>query len=93
MGDRILEGNPDRKIPFARPRRRWETGFWWVTLIERYHLQDPGVDGRIICKRIFKKWDGGYGLDSSGSGQGQVGGSRECGNEPSVSIKFREFFD
>jgi hypothetical protein len=26
--------------------------------MEGDHLGDPGVDGRIIFKRIFKKWDG-----------------------------------
>jgi hypothetical protein len=35
------------------------TGFWWGNLRERYHLEDPGIDGRIIFKWIFKKWDVG----------------------------------
>jgi hypothetical protein len=35
------------------------TGFWWENLRERDHLEDPGVDGRIILKWIFKKWDVG----------------------------------
>jgi hypothetical protein len=39
------------------------TGFWWENLKERDHLVDPGVDGRIILRRIFRKWDVGYGLD------------------------------
>ena len=26
--------------------------------MERDHLKDPGVDGRIILRWIFKMWDG-----------------------------------
>jgi hypothetical protein len=32
------------------------TGFWWGNLRERDDLEDPGVDGRIIIRWIFKKW-------------------------------------
>ena len=35
----------------------------------------------------------GYGLDQAGSGQGQVAGTFECGNEPSGSVKCGEFLD
>jgi hypothetical protein len=34
-----------------------------------------------------------YGLDLAGSGEGQVAGTCECGNEPSGSIKYGEFLD
>ena len=35
----------------------------------------------------------GHGLDCSGSGQGQVADTCECGNEPWGSIKCGEFLD
>jgi len=34
-------------------RREAYTGFWWANLRERDHLEDPGVNGRIM----------GHGLD------------------------------
>jgi len=38
------------------------TGFWRGNLRERDHLEDPGIDGRIIIIIIrwtFRKWDVG----------------------------------
>jgi hypothetical protein len=39
------------------------TGFWWGDLRERGHLEDLGIDGKVILKWIFKKWDVGSELD------------------------------
>jgi hypothetical protein len=44
----------------------WGKGeeFWWGNLRERDHLEDLGVDGRIILRWIFKKWDMGAWTES-----------------------------
>jgi len=31
------------------------TGFWWVNLRETDHLEDPGIDDKIILRWIFRK--------------------------------------
>jgi len=43
--------------------KRYAYRFWWGNLRERDHLEDPGVDGRLILRWIFRKWNGGHGLD------------------------------
>ena len=50
------------------------TGFWWRNLKERYHLEDPGVDGRIILRWIFRKWDEGVWTGASWLRIGTGGG-------------------
>jgi hypothetical protein len=33
------------------------TGFWWGNLRERDHLEDSGLDGRIMLRWIFRMWN------------------------------------
>jgi hypothetical protein len=44
--------------------KRWEQGFGGGNLRERDRLEDLGVDGRIILRRIFRKFVGGGVMDS-----------------------------
>jgi hypothetical protein len=34
-------------------------GFRWGNLKKRDHLENPGLDWRIVLKWIFRKWDRG----------------------------------
>jgi len=42
--------------------------FCWRNLVERDHLGDPGLDGRIIWRGYSASGLGVHGLDWSGSG-------------------------
>jgi hypothetical protein len=42
--------------------------FCWGDLRETDHFKEAGVNGRIILKQIFKKWDGEAWTELSGSG-------------------------
>jgi len=35
----------------------FNTMFWCRNLKERDHLEDPSVNGRIILRWFFRKWD------------------------------------
>jgi hypothetical protein len=50
------------------------TGFWWGSLRERDHWEDPDVDGRIILRWIFRKCDGVVGTGWGGLRIGTGGG-------------------
>jgi len=52
------------------------TGFLWENLRERDHLEDTGVDVKIILRWIFRKWNVEARTGSSwlriGTGGGQL---------------------
>jgi len=40
-------------------RGEMHTEFWWGNLKDRDYLEDLGLNGRIILRWIFRKWDVG----------------------------------
>jgi hypothetical protein len=68
-------------------------GFWRGNLREREHFEDPDIDDWIYSDVSSGSGTERHGLDLSGSGWEQVVGTCKSGNEPSSSIKCREFLD
>ena len=69
------------------------TRFWWGNLRERDQWGDQDVDGRIILRWIFKKWDVRAWTGLICLRIGTVASICECGNDPSGCIKCGEFLD
>jgi hypothetical protein len=63
----------------------------WCGNLREDHFEDSSIYGSI--KPVFEAWDGGHGLDGSGSGLEQVAGSCEYGHEPLGSVKCGAFLD
>jgi hypothetical protein len=49
---------PDTFYRSSMERGEVCTGFCWGNLRERNHWGDPDLDGRIILRWIFRKWEG-----------------------------------
>jgi hypothetical protein len=68
FGDRIEKNEMGGSGSTYGGQERRIQGFWWRILSKRDHLGDPGVDGWIILRCIFKKGVWKYGMDRAGSG-------------------------
>jgi hypothetical protein len=54
---RVIKSRKMRRAGHVARTGRGEayTGFWWGNLRERDHLENPGIDGMIILRWIFRK--------------------------------------
>jgi hypothetical protein len=73
-------------------RREVHTRVWWGNLRERDHLEGPDIDGRILLRWIFRKWDRGVWTGLIWL-RIHVVGTYKRDDEPSCSINRRDFLD
>jgi hypothetical protein len=73
---RVIKSRRMRWAGHVARREKGEifTGFWWGNLREREHLEIPGINGNIILRWIFRKWDMGVWTGSSWLRIGTGGG-------------------
>ena len=54
----VLFGRSNQEEEYME-RGEVHTGFWWGNLRDRDRLEDLGIDGRVILRWFFRKWDVG----------------------------------
>jgi hypothetical protein len=67
--------------------RRGAMRFWWGDLRERTHLEDVGLDERIILRLDLQEVGLEHGLHCSGWGQAEMAGCCKCSNESSFGFR------
>jgi hypothetical protein len=65
----------------------------WGDLVESGHLEDLGVNRRVLLKWIFKRWNGGMYCIDPAQNRDRWPVFCKCGNELSLSIQYGEILN